>query len=414
MAVATHMIPCPHCGTANSAKKRVCFSCQQELAVKDEAAPAAPARTSPMQNLRNVVQRQRQFIDTHAIPALRTARPVLAASALVGASLQQRVQFYRQLEGMLKAGIALGQSLNFLIGNLSANLRPVTRDMAENVQQGIPLSAVMARYANIFPEWEISVVHSAELSGTLPEAMTEIANTLELELTLRRRVSAATFHMWFTVAVGILVVLVLGSLRGINGNVTLLLQRLGQVAVTFVAIIVGVILFIRLWRIMVRTRTGSKIVGALVMGVPIVGPLVKNLMRIRFVRILAAVWNAGVGPIDSLLSAARASGNFHLIYRVRDEAKRLGEGATLSEVLEATRILPPAAMHMVKTGETTGNLPEALQKIAEYIQIDLEAQTTTLPSKLLLLFYAIIVPIIAYFVFHFYLDAARQAVELTN
>ena len=183
MALGSKMTSCPHCGAANSEKKRICYSCQQEMTTVEE--PKATSRLVPPPTQRPAVVRESVRPQQPLPPAvantprLRPTAPGLAATALSGASLAQRIQFFRQLHGMLHAGIPLTQSLHFLQLNISPVFRPVVRDIADNVTQGTQLSTVMARYANLFPEWEVSVVRASELSGSLPEAMAEIAATLE-------------------------------------------------------------------------------------------------------------------------------------------------------------------------------------------------------------------------------------------
>jgi len=439
------MVPCPNCGAGNSPKKRICFNCQQELSGAEQSASAAhgakqipvpetgslhaskttalPAnataapsiRTNTIAAWQNAVQHQRRKLaDLTGTPSpgLQTRRPLLAASALFGATLRERVQFFRQLHSMLKAGIPLTQSLHFLQTNVSRIFRPVARDIAENVSQGIPLSSVMTRYANLFPDWEVNIVQAAELSGSLPEVIEEIAINQEAEMRLRSRVFSVMIPMIATVAFAILVGLILHGLANQHGSIPQIMHILVRAGLTFVVIVIVVILLIRLWRVAARTRIGAFVINSVITGIPLLGTIMRNMMRIRFARVLAALWDAGVSPMASVLSAARASGNLPAIYRARYEVPRLGEGATLVEVLEAVRMFPRDAMHIIRTGETSGSLPDSLRKVAEYYQIDLDAQMDTLPSKVIIWYYLIIVPIIGYFIFQFYTGYGKSLGDL--
>jgi len=406
VAGENNMLPCPHCGAANSAKKRICYNCQKEIATEEQPKPKPEPKAQPKNNVRAAMARSRQLYVQFAAPQLRTRRPFLAASALFGANIRQRVQFFRQLQGLLHAGVGIGQSLHFMEANVPAVFRPVVRDMSENVSHGIPFSSVMARYTNLFPEWEVNIIRAAEISGSLPEAVDEIANTLESEMRLRARVSTILPPMIATVVVFLLVILIVNGVTNLNGRS--LVARLEGAGLTMLGIIVGVLVFLRLWRIFVRTRAGAFLINSVITGIPMLGPIISGMMRIRFARVLAAMWNAGVGPMESVLSAARASGNYRTIYRARYEVPQLGEGASLADVLEAVRIFPPDSMHIIRTGESTGTLPESLRKVAEYLQITLDAQVETLPGKLIILYYAIIVPIVFIFIFRFYTSLASQ------
>ncbi len=270
----------------------------------------------------------------------------------------------------------------------------------------------MARYANLFQDWEVNMVRAAEMSGTLPEAIDEIATTLEGETRLRSRVFSVTLPMIFTVAVAVLVLLVVQSLSNFSGDVPTVLRRLLNVLLIFLCIIVLVLVAWQLGRIAARTRSGSFFFNAVITHVPLLGPIMRSSMRIRFARVLAAMWNAGVGPMDSVLSAARASGNLAAIYRARYEVPRLGEGAQLADVVEAVHIFPRDAMHIIRTGEASGSLPESLRKVGEYYKVDLDAQVETLPTKVIAWYYLLIVPFILYFIIHFYSNYFRQAMDM--
>ena len=231
-------------------------------------------------------------------------------------------------------------------------------------------------------------------------------------MSLRSRVFSASIMMFATVAVLILVSLILYFLNGLNGDASQLPARLLHAGLVFVLIVLGAILAWRLWRIVSRTRAGAFFINTVITRAPLIGSIMRNMMRVRFARVLAALWNAGVSPMASVLSAARASGNLLAIYRARFEVPRLGEGASLVDVLEAVRMYPPDAMHIIRTGETTGSLPESLRKVAEYYQIDLDSQVQSLPQRMIIWYYAIIIPIVGYFIFRFYIGMAKDLTDL--
>ncbi len=288
----------------------------------------------------------------------------------------------------------------------------MARDIADNVSQGLPLSSVMARYANLFPEWEVNIVRAGELGGTLPEVIEEIAHTLEMEMSLRSRVFSSMIMMIATVAVFVLVLLVLAFIQGVNGDLTLLVSRLLEAGLVFVIIVIGVILCICFWRVITRTRAGAFFLNTVITRAPLIGAMMRNMMPF----VSPACWlrcgMPGATPMASVLSAARASGNLTAIYRARYEVPRLGEGASLVDVLDAVKMYPEDAMHIIRTGEATGSLPESLRKVAEYYQIDLDAQVQSLPSRMIIYYYAIIVPVVTFVLIQFYLHMARDFTDM--
>ena len=388
------MIPCPQCGAANSERKEKCFECQQPL--------GTVKRTPRTQtDARKTKGKLRLPDDILSIPAVIAKRRPLAGPGLIGVTLRQRVQMFRQLEHLIKAGIPLGLSLNYLQDNVAKYLRPMVKDMAEFVQAGGLLSQAMGRYQSIFADWEINLIRAAEKGGNLPEAMASIAQTLEMEMEMRTQVGVKLLPVKATCwvfALVVMIVLAVSNVAGLDGTMT----ALAQVIMRFFAIVVGFILLKNAWRYYSRSRRGARVAQQVVARMPLIGSIMHLQMQYRFMQVLGALWKAGVSPMDALESAARASGNRLLMYRVADQLQRLGEGAMLAEILETTRIFSPEILYLIRTGETSGAVGESLERVAEYIRVELDAQVKTLPMRAQLVMYAIIAPAVALFVIWFY------------
>lgn len=450
----TQMVICPHCGTSNSAKRRLCFTCQQDLVAPVEpkisvtkrvlrprttpdpvqdieitATPASQAQTEeqarPQQTTATPAaqaQIQPKFRppQTTATPARTTGTPRTTAksptgepqaqpttSPLLSVTLKNRAQMYRQFYSLLKTGVPVGLSVSYLEKNCSLSLRPMLREIGPRVLRGELLSEVMGSYPNVFPEWERSMVKAGEKGGTMPEAMQDIAETLETEIKMRSEVNGKTLYLKITSVFFILVMLIVAATQRASlagGGFPAVMAQLEAAFTTFIGFLgLAIGLFIA-WKIWTRTRQGSQFAFLAASKMPVIGPIMKNQMRLRFIRVLAALWHAGVAPIEALETAARASGNPFIIRQVTEKAGDLGKGSTLSEVLDGTVVLPPEAVYLLKSGETSGTIVEALGKSAEYIEIELQSQIRTLPVKMQFIFYAIIGIPIAWFVIKFWLD----------
>ncbi|MHB9133886.1 MAG: type II secretion system F family protein [Armatimonadota bacterium] len=412
------MVACPHCGEKNSANKHVCYRCQQELktvasdgVTKRQLRPraAAPAtEVVPQRPLRVVEQQQPVETPTQILPPITRraetakkpaapAKPLAGSSPTVHASLKQRVQYYRQLQSLTHSGIPLGLALSYMEENIAYHLRPAARDMAQQVQGGNLLSEQMHKYPNLFPEWECSLVRASELSGNLSQAMGDIAQALEMEMELRQKVSSHTWHLKATAVVFIFVACIMANLGfagegGLEGAIAII----GHAGLQTILILGAGLLGLLGWKYWSKTRTGGGVAFKLSTMVPLIGPLMKNMMRIRFTRVLGGLWRAGVAPSEAIETAARASGSAGVIKNISANIAQIQSGGILSDLLEPTHMYPPEAMYLIRSGETSGSVPEALEKVAEYIQMDLESQVKTLPMKAQMLLYAIIVPAVLY------------------
>lgn len=397
------MMTCPRCGVENSVKKRVCHHCRASL-VHDAARQGT---LSAGTNLRRSLP-----VRSPSTPGPASNLPDRDALAIsdyiVGVSLRQRAQFYRQMYSLLNAGIPVGLALTHTLDNITLAMRGRVHRLAEHVMAGGRLSEGMNRYPALFPDWEVSVVVAAEKAGTLPPVMRDIADTLEMEWDLRARTQAATFHLKLTGLVAVIVLLLLYSLGLFGGgfltsetgvDIVAILERVALQVLILVVLGFGIVYGLRIYS---RTRNGGRIMMGITSSVPILGTLWKGIARIRFVRVLSALWHAGVSPLESLDIAARTTGNYHLMYQIADNAQQLNKGATISSILAGTRFLPAQALYLIQTGETTGDVAEALSKIADYYTVEVDAQAKTLPVKIQLLMYAILVPLVGWLMITFY------------
>lgn len=383
----TRMITCPHCGAANSERKTECYECRKALRTPGEAAALRKAE-APKTPQRALLPDEQLAARAPANPAAE--RKTYRAPGIIGVTLRQRVQIYRQLHSLLKAGIPIGLAFNYLEANVAKYLRPMVHDIGECAQQGIPVSTSMARYHSVFPEWEVNLVRAAEKAGTLPDAMLNISERLEAEMELRYQLRSKLLPLQGTALMFILTILIVMSASQIAGQISNVVPVLTNVGFRFLGIVTAIILFINAWRFWVRSPRGARVSQAIVSRLFLIGPIIQNQMRYRFVQVLGAMWKAGVSPLESLECAARASNNPYLIHRIAEQMNRFGEGATLSEILAATKAFPDEILYMVRSGEESGQVAESLERVSEYIRIELEAQVKTLPARVQFVMYLVI------------------------
>jgi type IV pilus assembly protein PilC len=161
-----------------------------------------------------------------------------------------------------------------------------------------------------------------------------------------------------------------------------------------------------------RTRRGAALVATIVRRTPLVGPIWRDMAHIRFVRILGTLWKAGVPPMEALQVAAQTTDDYRFINQIGELQGRLSQGSQLSGIIGATNYLPDEVLYMLQTGETTGDVSQSLDTIADYYDVELQAKVKTLPTKLMLLYYAITVPIIAILMFLFYMGQYGDVIKM--
>jgi len=384
--MATKMIGCPHCGTPNSEKKRICHHCQQEM------HPPAPVQRAVVPRIQRVA----------AAPA---ARPTPRAPRF---NMRYRANFYRQLQAQLHAGIPPGMSLINIKQAIAPALRRMVLDLAEAANGGVMLSAAMARYPQVFTDWEISLVHAGEIAGALPQAMGDIAEMLEAEIELRLQTQAKTWHLLGTsVIMGLVICIVVRAKQVLPilmnsqqdySPVEVLVKYFVPALQVFGLVMFGVALLLSVFRLIAATPGGARFLRPISYKLPLIGPILVGAVRLRFLSVLGSLWGAGVAPMEALETAARASDDSRLMRRIAAQLEPLSQGMPLGSALAATKYFPADVMHLISTGETSGSVPEMLQRVANYTRQDLNDKLKKLPLRLQLLLYAVMVPIVAYFV----------------
>ncbi len=403
------LLKCAKCGTENSNQRIICFNCHENLreiqnkknVSEDSALLEKRKLTKGKEILPDSKIEKKQNTDNQSDTKTKnTQKCNNKKSAFINLdqfiyvpSLKQRIQMYRQFHSLLKAGIPLVLTMSYIEKNISYTIKPAMREIGTAIEKGGLLSEQAVNYPAIFAEWEISMIIAGERSGNLPEVMDEISTQLEIELLMKTEISSKTWHLKATAVVTILVGLILSNLMNGGGAI---LNMLFSSALTTCLIVGVIIAAIVLTKRFTATKAGGIVAYNVMSRMPMYGPILKNQSILRFVNVLSAMVHAGIGPIESLQTAANATGNQVIIARAQESSKRLGSGESLTDVVKSMNMLPPETIYLIKTGEDSGSLVEALKKTGEYIQMELTNQVKTMPAKLMLLVYFFISFVVGY------------------
>jgi type II secretory pathway component PulF len=127
---------------------------------------------------------------------------------------------------------------------------------------------------------------------------------------------------------------------------------------------------------------------------PLVGKLIRGYNTARFASTLAILVSAGVPILRTLEIVSAASGKCQIEDACEEIAKHVSQGGQVSEVLAANEFFPPMMKHMVKAGESTGNVDGMMNKIADFYDVECEATVgalTSLIEPMLIVFLGVVV-----------------------
>jgi type IV pilus assembly protein PilC len=301
-------------------------------------------------------------------------------------SLKDKTIIARQLATMINAGLPIAQSLRTIQEQVAnKKVQKMLEQVTGDIEGGSTLSVAFSRFPEVFSTIDITLVASGETSGTLDKALLSMAEQLEKEQSLMRKVRGAFIYPTFLLAVVVVVVVlmliyVMPQMENLYSsfNITLpfltklfisishILQKLGLFVILF---IIGVILYIRY---AISQSWGRRAWDNLKIKIPGVGELMKKLYMSRFAQTLSGLVGAGVPLLDALKIVSKAVGNVMYEELILEAAEKVKSGVALSVPLK-NEIFPPVVSEMVAVGEKTGELDAMLQNLADYFQEEVDA-----------------------------------------
>jgi type IV pilus assembly protein PilC len=252
----------------------------------------------------------------------------------------------------------------------------------------------MARHPKVFSELYVSMVQAGEASGMLDNVLDRVAEQIEKETKLKRRVKGAmvyptvvfTFACLVLAAMLMFIVPIFAKIfTELHGQLPFLTQIVLKASGVLrhdwfiVFPLIGLMIwgFFR-WK---RSESGRKQWDAFKLKVPLkIGDVVLKVTMARLLRTLATLVAAGVDIIKALDIAGSTAGNW-LVEKALAEARiKVQEGVPIAEPLTADPIFPPMVSQMVRIGEETGELEQMLSKIADFYEDEVDSAIQSLTS----------------------------------
>ncbi|HEY3724540.1 MAG TPA: type II secretion system F family protein [Acidimicrobiia bacterium] len=308
--------------------------------------------------------------------------------------LKSLAVFSRQFATMINSGLSLIRALAILTEQTEdPKLAGVAGEVRLDVERGSSLSAALGRHPKIFNHLYIAMVKSGEAGGALDSVLIRLADTIEKQVELRRKIKSAMTYPIVVLAIcsviaTAMLLLIVPQFKNIYADLggtlplpTRILISVSDLLKTFfpVFILLGVGAFF-LFRKWSRSDAGRPKWDAFKLRVPVFGVLTRKASLARFSRTLSALTRSGVGILEALDIVAETSGNEVIATAVRDTQGAVKRGDTLSRPLEQHEVFPPMVVQMISVGEETGALDEMLDKIADFYDQEVSATVDALTS----------------------------------
>lgn len=295
----------------------------------------------------------------------------------------------RQLAALLKSGLAIDEALAIVARQLeSAKARRILLAVRSRVLEGQSLAQACQWFPSTFPPLYRATIEAGESSGKLDQVLEKLADYLSEKGQLHRKLQMAMIYPVLLTLVSLLVVI--GLLAFVVPEITCVFDKMGQelpgitrglIACSeffksygFVLVILAGLAGLAV-KLVLQWEKPRMIFHRWLLTMPMISKFSRGINNARFTRTLAILTNSGVELLVALRISSQVLANDAMRKAVETAALRVREGQSLNKALETSRLFPPVTIHLVASGEASGQLPRMLESAADDQERDIQDLT---------------------------------------
>ncbi len=321
----------------------------------------------------------------------------------------EKITFAKNISSMIDAGLSLSRSLEIIEKQTkNAKTKKVISTINQKIKEGSSFSSALELYPKIFNSLFVSMTKAGEESGNLSSAFKNIAEQLEKNYLLLKKIRGALVYPGVIVfamsIVGFfMMTYIVPTLSKTFKDLQIELPTSTKLIISFsdmlrnntlLTVSIG-ILFVILFISFIKSVSGKKLLDIVVLKAPIFGEMTKQINSARTARTMSSLLMAGVPYVQSVQITKGVISN-HLYKNVLEKAeKKVEEGEKISLIFnENTTLYPSFVGEMIAVGEETGELSSMFLKVAEFYENEVDQKTknlSTIVEPVLMLLVGIVV-----------------------
>jgi type II secretory pathway component PulF len=300
--------------------------------------------------------------------------------------LQELATYTTQLANLLHSGMPLTVALNSMSHLASKGIpADVSRDLKQEVTEGRALSDSMARQPRIFSDLYVNMVRAGETSGTLVAVLRRMAHHFQQFADVQGKFKSAMIYPVMVIAVGLLLVAFfmtfmmpkfIDIFNGFNVELPLPTRLLIGISHLFTnwwwLMIAGVIAAVVVFKRVQSSEAGKRKFDQWRMKAPVVGKVVQINLYGQFCRTLGTLLQNGVPVLSALKITEQVMPNVHIKEAIAHTREAVTDGKTLAQPLAQSKLFPQLMVDLVRLGEETGDVPGALNNLADTYESELQ------------------------------------------
>jgi general secretion pathway protein F len=304
-------------------------------------------------------------------------------------SMRHLAHITRQLAALIGSGLSIDEALGITAKQLdSARAKRILLGVRSRIMEGQSLAQACSAFPSTFPPLYRATVEAGESSGKLDQVLQRLADYLGEKGQLHSKLQMAMIYPVMLTSVSVLVVI--GLLAYVVPEITSVFDKMGGELPTITKVLIACSDFFKQYGLVLLLVIFGLIIGFnailrlpaprmrfhyMLLATPFIAQFSKGMNTARFTRTLAILTNSGVELLQALKIASQVLTNNAMQKAVENAAIRVREGQSLNKAMEASGLFPPVTIHLVASGEASGQLPKMLASAADDQERDIQALT---------------------------------------
>ncbi len=299
------------------------------------------------------------------------------------------INFCFHMEQLTAAGVSVMDGLTDLRDSLDQpRLREVVADMIEDIEGGSQLSEAMLRHPQVFDMAFSSLVTAGEQSGRLADVFKSLSESLKWQDELAGKTKKIMMYPLVvgSVVIGVMLFLMIYLVPQLTSFIKTMGQELPMhtralivfsdflIGYWYLLLVVPALLVVIIKLTLKNSARARFLADQYKLRIPVIGAVLHKIILARFVTFFALMYGSGITILDCIRLSEGIVNNQHVALGLRQVRQLISEGQGVTAAFQLSGIFPPLVIRMLKVGEATGALDNALRNVAYFYNRDIEDQ----------------------------------------
>lgn len=296
-------------------------------------------------------------------------------------SSQDLCLFTRQLATLLAAGIPVEESLRGVVEQTEKDkTRRLIIGVRSKVMEGYSLAKAMEEYPHVFPQIYCTTVASGEQTGRLDMVLEKLADYTENQQDIKQKIQQALIYPSIMIIISVAIISFLLSF--VVPKIIDVFMSSGQSLPTVTLALISMSAFIKSYGIYIlllmilsfiilkRSLKNPKVLlqwDRMILKLPLVSYLVRTINVARYIHTFGILFSAGVSVLETMQVSAGLMSNQIMRDAFDLATVRVREGTSISLALKNTKFIGPMAVHLIASGEKSGQLSNMMERSAKHL-----------------------------------------------